>query len=166
MFGDSRGFLMETWHERKFSNGGIDVRFVQDNHSRSARGILRGLHIQLKHTQGKLIRVAHGEVFDVAVDLRSDSPRFGQWIGHVLSEHNRLQLWIPPGFAHGFYVLSDSADVVYKCTDFYAPEHERTLRWDDPDVGVRWPLLDDRMPVLSTKDSSGLSLSEMRQLFP
>jgi dTDP-4-dehydrorhamnose 3,5-epimerase len=166
VFGDQRGFVMETWHALKFGNGGIDVRFVQDNHSRSARGILRGLHIQLKHTQGKLVRAARGEVFDVAVDLRPDSPRFGQWTGQVLSEDNRLQLWIPPGFAHGFYVLSESADVLYKCTDFYAPEHERTLRWDDPDVGVRWPLLNNQAPMLSSKDSSGLSLGEMRQLFP
>jgi dTDP-4-dehydrorhamnose 3,5-epimerase len=164
VFGDARGFFMETWHERKFVDGGIDVRFVQDNHSRSGRGILRGLHIQLQHTQGKLVRAAQGEIFDVAVDLRRDSPRFGQWTGHVLSEANRHQLWVPPGFAHGFYVLSDSADVIYKCTDFYAPEHERTLRWDDPKVAIRWPLVDGCAPTLSQKDSTGLSLDEIRLL--
>jgi dTDP-4-dehydrorhamnose 3,5-epimerase len=164
VFGDQRGFFMETWHALKFADGGIDVRFVQDNHSRSARGILRGLHIQLKHTQGKLVRAVRGEVFDVAVDVRRDSPRFGQWTGHVLSEENRRQLWVPPGFAHGFYVLSESADVIYKCTDFYAPEHERTLRWDDAQVGVRWPLVNGAAPTLSGKDSSGLALDELRQL--
>lgn len=164
VLGDPRGFFMETWHAHKFADGGIDVRFVQDNHSRSARGILRGLHIQLQQTQGKLVRAAQGEIFDVAVDLRRDSPRFGQWTGQVLSETNRHQLWVPPGFAHGFYVLSESADVIYKCTDFYAPEHERTLRWDDPQVGIRWPLVNKQVPVLSKKDSTGLALDEMRLL--
>lgn len=164
VFGDHRGFFMETWHQDKFADGGVDVRFVQDNHSRSARGILRGLHIQLKHTQGKLVRVARGEIFDVAVDLRKDSPDFGKWTGVVLSEENRHQLWVPPGFGHGFYTVSDSADVIYKCTDFYAPEHERTLRWDDPAVGIRWPLVDGAAPVLSPKDAAGLSLAEMRSL--
>jgi dTDP-4-dehydrorhamnose 3,5-epimerase len=164
VFGDERGFFMETWQADKFANGGIDVRFVQDNHSRSARGILRGLHIQLEHMQGKLVRVARGEIFDVAVDVRRDSPRFGQWMSRVLSEENRHQIWVPPGFAHGFYVLSESADVIYKCTDFYAPEHERTLRWDDPRVGVRWPLPHGEAPILSSKDSTGLSLDELRQL--
>jgi dTDP-4-dehydrorhamnose 3,5-epimerase len=163
VFGDHRGFFMESWHKTKFADGGIDVRFVQDNHSRSARGILRGLHIQLKHTQGKLVRVTAGEIFDVAVDLRKDSPQFGQWVGRVLSDSNRHQLWVPPGFGHGFCVLSESADVIYKCTDFYAPEHELTLAWDDPTVGIRWPLVAGAAPVLSGKDAAGLSLAELRE---
>jgi dTDP-4-dehydrorhamnose 3,5-epimerase len=163
VFGDERGFFMETWHARKFANGGFDMRFVQDNHSRSARGILRGLHIQRQHMQGKLVRVAAGEVFDVAADLRRDSPYFGQWTGCLLSETNKRELWIPPGFAHGFYTLSESADVIYKCTDFYAPEHELTLRWDDPAVGIHWPLVNGAAPVLSGKDAAGLTLAEIRQ---
>jgi dTDP-4-dehydrorhamnose 3,5-epimerase len=164
VFGDHRGFFMETWHRDKFANGGLDVRFVQDNHSRSTRGILRGLHIQIKRAQGKLVRVATGEIFDVAVDLRQDSPHFGKWSGCVLSESNKHQLWIPPGFGHGFYTLSESADVIYKCTEYYAPEHERTLRWDDPDVGIHWPLVNAAAPMLSAKDSAGLGLNELRQM--
>lgn len=164
VFGDRRGFFMETWHKNSFADGGLDVRFVQDNHSRSTRGILRGLHIQIKHTQGKLIRVATGEIFDVAVDLRPDSPHFGKWSGCVLSDSNKQQLWVPPGFGHGFYTLSESADVIYKCTDYYAPEHERTLRWDDPDVGIHWPLINGEAPILSAKDGAGLLLNELRQM--
>jgi dTDP-4-dehydrorhamnose 3,5-epimerase len=162
VFGDHRGFFLESWHARKFADAGIGAKFVQDNHSRSARGILRGLHIQLEHAQGKLVRVACGEVFDVAVDLRRDSPHFGQWVGEVLSETNRRQMWIPPGFAHGFYVLSESADLIYKCTDFYAPEHERTLAWNDPEVAIAWPLVDGKPPVLSRKDAAGLMLAELK----
>ncbi len=164
VFGDERGFFMETWHKHKFIEGGIDVTFVQDNHSRSTRGILRGMHIQLKHMQGKLMRVAAGEIFDVVVDLRKDSTGFGSWTAYVLSERNKLQLWVPPGFGHGFYTLSDSADVIYKCTDVYAPAHERTLRWDDPAVGIRWPLINGEAPMLSAKDAAGLTLDALRQL--
>ena len=163
LFGDNRGFFMETWQQHKFADGGIDVRFVQDNHSRSARGVLRGMHIQLQHTQGKLVRVVAGEIYDVAVDLRKDSPRFGKWVGVVLSEQNKHQLWVPPGFGHGFYTLSESADVIYKCTDVYAPAHERTLNWDDPTVGIRWPLADGAAPTLAAKDRVGLSLEVLRQ---
>lgn len=163
VFGDNRGFFMETWQQYTFADGGVDVRFVQDNHSRSARGVLRGMHIQTQHTQGKLVRVVAGEIYDVAVDLRKDSPRFGQWVGVLLSADNKHQLWVPPGFGHGFYTLSDSADVIYKCTDVYAPAHERTLRWDDPTVGIRWPLVDGAAPTLATKDQAGLTLEVLRQ---
>lgn len=152
VFGDARGFFMETWHERTFAEAGIAARFVQDNHSRSARGVLRGLHYQLKKPQGKLVRVVSGEVFDVAVDLRRHSPSFGRWVGARLSEDNKHLLWVPPGFAHGFCVLSEHADFLYKCSEFYAPEDEHALRWDDPDIGIDWPL--DVAPVLSAKDAA------------
>ena len=158
VFGDERGFFMETWRADRFAGAGIGATFVQDNHSRSAQGILRGLHYQLARPQGKLVRVVAGEVFDVAVDLRRGSPTFGRWEGETLSVENRRQLWVPPGFAHGFYVTSESADVVYKCTDLYAPEHERSLRWDDPDVGVAWPLVGGRAPTLSAKDADAARL--------
>jgi dTDP-4-dehydrorhamnose 3,5-epimerase len=142
VFGDSRGFFTESWNEPRFNQAvGESVRFVQDNHSRSAKGVLRGLHFQrAPHAQGKLVRCVAGRVFDVAVDLRAGSPRFGQWVGVELSADNHRQLWIPPGFGHGFYVLSEWAEVVYKATDYYAPEWDRTLRWDDPMVGIAWPL--------------------------
>lgn len=159
LFGDERGFFMETWHAEKFAAAGIDAAFVQDNHSRSARGTLRGLHYQIERTQGKLLRVVAGEVFDVAVDVRRSSPTFGRWVGVTLSAENRRQLWVPPGFAHGFYVCSDAADFVYKCTDFYAPQHERTLRWDDPAIGVAWPL-EHGGPTLSPKDAAGTLLRD------
>lgn len=162
VFQDERGFLMETWHANKFAEAGIRATFVQDNHSRSAHGILRGMHIQLRHSQGKLLRVARGVIFDVAVDLRAQSTHFSKWTGHILSEENKRQMWIPQGFAHGFYVLSAIADVIYKCTEFYSPEDERTLRWDDPDVGIRWPLSDGQPPLLSAKDAKGLTLRELR----
>jgi dTDP-4-dehydrorhamnose 3,5-epimerase len=158
--GDARGFFMETWHAARFRDAGIDAGFVQDNHSLSVRGTLRGLHYQLCHPQGKLVRVVRGEVFDVAVDLRRGSPRFGQWVGLRLSARNKRMLWIPPGFAHGFYVLSDEAEFVYKCTDYYAPECERCLRWDDPDLAIDWPLVGGRPPTVSAKDAAGAWLRD------
>jgi dTDP-4-dehydrorhamnose 3,5-epimerase len=161
MHGDQRGFFMETWHARKFAAAGIDATFVQDNHSRSTQGTLRGLHLQVRQPQGKLIRVVAGEIFDVAVDLRRDSPTFRRWVGFTLSAANRHQLWVPPGFAHGFYTLSAIAEIIYKCTDFYAPEHERTLRWDDPELAIHWPLTADRPPILSAKDAAGITLRDL-----
>jgi dTDP-4-dehydrorhamnose 3,5-epimerase len=158
--GDQRGFFAETWHEARYAAAGIPGPFVQDNHSRSVRHTLRGMHYQVRQPQGKLVRVVIGEIFDVAVDLRRSSPTFGCWVGVVLSEDNWRQLWVPPGFAHGFYVTSESADVIYKCTDYYAPDHERTLRWDDADVGIAWPLAGGRPPLLSPKDATGLALRE------
>src|ERR1017187_6735530 len=140
VFGDARGFFFETWQEQKFAAAGIAMRFVQDNHSHSIRHTLRGLHFQIQQPQGKLVRVARGEVFDVAVDIRRSSPRFGQWVGVVLSDTNHHMLWVPRGFAHGYLALSDEIDFLYKCTDYYAPEHECAIRWDDPQLGVQWPL--------------------------
>lgn len=165
VFGDARGFFMETWHAEKFAAAGLDLRFVQDNHSRSARGILRGLHYQLHQPQGKLVRVVQGEVFDVAVDLRRSSPTFGRWVGQHLSADNRRQMWVPPGFAHGFYVLSESADFVYKCTEFYAPQHERCIRWDDAELAITWPLPGGEAPRLSAKDAAGVAWREA-EVFP
>jgi len=157
--GDARGFFLESFNAQTFHGvTGMDVTFVQDNHSRSSRGVLRGLHYQIRHPQGKLVRVSHGSVFDVAVDLRRSSPTFGQWVGVELSGENFRQLWIPPGFAHGFLVLSETADFLYKTTDYYAPEHERSLLWNDPQVGVDWPL-DGIEPKLAAKDLAGLVLS-------
>ena len=153
VFGDHRGFFMEAWHAEKFATGGIDAQFVQDNHSRSSKGILRGLHYQIKQPQGKLVRVLRGEVFDVAVDLRRNSPTFGKWFGMYLNDISNQMLWVPPGFAHGFYVISEQADFFYKCTDFYAQEHERAIRWDDPDLAIDWPLTGDQKPVLAPKDA-------------
>ncbi|HEY1991813.1 MAG TPA: dTDP-4-dehydrorhamnose 3,5-epimerase [Gammaproteobacteria bacterium] len=158
VFGDARGWFFESWEARKFAAGGLDVPFVQDNYSRSVQGTLRGLHYQVKQPQGKLVRVTQGEVFDVAVDLRRSSPSFGKWVGTILSADNKHQLWVPPGFAHGFYVLSESAEFFYKCSDFYAPEHERTLRWDDPDLKIDWRL--KGVPLLSAKDQQGKRLAE------
>lgn len=156
VFGDQRGFFMETWNRETFRKAGFDLDFVQDNHSRSARGILRGLHFQMEHTQGKLVRVTSGAVFDVAVDLRKSSPTLGQWFGVTLSAENRCMLWVPPGFAHGFYVTSDYADFIYKCTDVYHPASEKTLAWDDPTVGIEWPVPPGETPQLSAKDAQGL----------
>ncbi len=160
VYGDERGFFMETWHRRRFAEHGIDQDFVQDNQSRSRRGILRGLHYQIRQPQGKLVRVTAGAVFDVAVDLRRSSPCFGQWTGVELSAGNHRMLWVPPGFAHGFLVLSESADFVYKCTDYYAPEHERCLRWDDPRIGIEWPLPGGAPPLLSEKDRAAPGLED------
>lgn len=157
---DERGFLMETWRENTFREAGIDASFVQDNHSRSSFGGLRGLHYQVEQPQGKLVRVIQGEVFDVAVDLRRSSPTFGQWAGDVLSSENRKLMWIPAGFAHGFLVLSEFAEFTYRCTDYFAPEHERTLRWDDADIDINWPLRDGQKPLLSERDKRGVSLKD------
>jgi dTDP-4-dehydrorhamnose 3,5-epimerase len=153
VFGDARGFFFETWHERKFAAAGIAGHFVQDNHSHSTRHTLRGLHFQIRQPQGKLVRVSRGEVFDVVVDIRRSSPHFGQWVGVLLSDTNHQMLWVPPGFAHGYLALSEEIDFLYKCTDFYAPEHERALRWDDPEIGVQWPLPAGVGPILSAKDA-------------
>jgi dTDP-4-dehydrorhamnose 3,5-epimerase len=160
VFGDGRGFFFESFSERAFSAAvGRRVEFVQDNHSRSRRGVLRGLHYQMPpHAQGKLVRVVAGEVFDVAVDIRKGSPTFGQWVGEVLSESNKKQLWIPPGFAHAFLTLSESADFLYKTTDFYSPESERCIKWNDPQIGIAWPF--DGEPLVSAKDARGVSLSQ------
>ncbi len=158
VFGDARGFFLESYNERAFGEAtGLQPRFVQDNHSRSARGVLRGLHYQIRCPQGKLTRVVRGSVFDVAVDLRQSSPTFGRWVGVELSESNHRQLWVPPGFAHGFLVTSESADFLYKTTDYYAPEHERCIAWNDPAIGIEWPLA--APPVLSGKDQQGQSLA-------
>ncbi len=154
IFGDERGFFMESWQRRKFAEIGIDYDFVQDNHSRSVKGTLRGLHYQIKQPQGKLVRVTLGEVFDVAVDIRKKSSTFGQWVGEYLSAENRRMLWVPPGFAHGFYVTSEVAEFQYKCTDYYAPEYERCIRWDDAVLNIKWPT--DGAPVLlSDNDQQG-----------
>lgn len=153
--GDDRGFFMETYRQNEFVEQCADVIFVQDNHSRSAKGILRGLHYQLNQPQGKLVRVTRGEVFDVAVDMRRDSPNFGEWVGVILSENNNQMLWVPPGFAHGFYVTSEVAEFQYKCTDYYAPDDEVCVKWDDPDLAIEWSLAGSE-PVLSTKDRQGL----------
>lgn len=156
VFGDERGFFMETWNEKVFREAGIDANFVQDNHSRSVKNTLRGLHYQIKQPQGKLVRVTRGEVFDVAVDLRTNSLTFGQWVGVYLSEENNRMLWVPPGFAHGFLVTSATADFQYKCTDFYAPQYERSIHWADPELGINWPLEEGETPLTSTKDEEGV----------
>ena len=161
VFGDHRGFFMETFREEEFSRAGIVGPFVQDNHSGSGKGILRGLHYQIRQPQGKLVRVAVGEIFDVAVDLRRSSPTFGRWVGEYLSAENRSQLWVPAGFAHGFCVLSEWAELIYKATDYYAPEWERCLLWNDPQVGVDWPALGPNEPVLSARDAMGKRFDEI-----
>jgi len=158
VFSDHRGFFMETFRQDEFDNNVVPARFVQDNHSKSTQGILRGLHYQIEHPQGKLVRVVSGAVFDVAVDLRQSSPFFGKWTGMTLTSENRKMLWIPPGFAHGFYVVSMDAEVIYKCTDYYAPAHERTLLWNDPSIAIDWPILPGTSPMLSEKDACGLPL--------
>ncbi len=156
VFGDARGYFLESWEARKFTAGGIGARFVQDNHSHSGPYTLRGLHYQIEQPQGKLVRVVTGTAYDVAVDIRRTSRTFGRWVGVVLSEENHHVLWVPPGFAHGYLVLSDSADVLYKVTDFWAPQHERAIRWDDPDIAVKWPLPAGTQPVLSAKDAAAV----------
>jgi dTDP-4-dehydrorhamnose 3,5-epimerase len=158
--GDQRGFFVETWHEVRYMASGIPGPFVQDNHSRSVCHTLRGLHYQVQQPQGKLVRAGVGAVFDVAVDLRRSSPTFGRWVGAVLSDENHHQLWVPPGFAHGFYVVSGQADLVYKCTALYASELDRSLRWDDPDLGIEWPLAAAGPPILSSKDAAAPGLTE------
>lgn len=162
VFGDERGFFLETFSQQRYRDalGLPELNFVQDNHSRSQHGVLRGLHFQRTHPQGKLVRCVRGEVFDVAVDIRPQSPTYRCWVGLRLSEHNHTQLWIPPGLAHGFVTLSDQADFEYKCTDYYHPEDEVCLRWDDPDIGIDWPL---REPLLSAKDRQGLSLAQWQE---
>jgi len=161
VFGDQRGFFYESFNARDFAAAtGLDVNFVQDNHSKSARGVLRGLHFQIQKPQGKLVRVVAGEVFDVAVDIRRDSPTYGQWVGEILSANNQRQLWIPPGLAHGFLVLSESAEFLYKTTDYYAPEFERCLAWDDPHLRIDWPL-GDLVPIVSAKDGLGKHLADL-----
>lgn len=159
VFGDTRGFFYESFNQRDFEQvTGLQTQFVQDNHSRSAAGVLRGLHYQIQHPQGKLVRVSHGAVYDVAVDMRRSSPRFGQWIGVELSADNKRQLWVPPGFAHGFTVLSESAEFLYKTTDYWYPEFERSLLWNDPALSIPWPL--QGLPTLAAKDAAGTPLKE------
>lgn len=163
VFEDPRGFFFESYHAQKYRDGGVDADFVQDNHSKSVRGTLRGLHAQHRRPQGKLVRCLRGEIYDVAVDIRKGSPTFGRWIGVTLSEANRHQIYVPPGFAHGFCVTSDIAEVEYKCTDVYDPGYELTVMWNDPEVGVEWPV---EAPVLSDKDANGKSLREQMDLYP
>lgn len=159
VFGDSRGFFLESFNAKRFAEAtGVELPFVQDNHSRSQQGVLRGLHYQIKQAQGKLVRVVRGSVFDVAVDLRRSSPTFGVWVGVELTEDNNRQLWVPPGFGHGFLVTSTSADFLYKTTDYYAPEHERSILWNDPALGIEWPLNGE--PMLSGKDKAGMLLKD------
>jgi dTDP-4-dehydrorhamnose 3,5-epimerase len=158
VYGDERGFFFESYNRRALAEAGLDAEFVQDNHSRSARSVLRGLHYQIEHAQGKLVRVTEGEVFDVAVDLRRSSPRFGRWSSALLSADNRRMLWIPPGFAHGFLVVSDAAEFLYKTTDYWYPQYERSLLWSDPALGIRWPL--SGVPVVAAKDAAGSTLAQ------
>jgi dTDP-4-dehydrorhamnose 3,5-epimerase len=165
VFGDQRGFFMETFRQSEFEEICGRVDFVQDNHSGSPQGILRGLHYQLKNTQGKLVRVVYGEVFDVAVDIRQGSPTFGKWTGQILSAKNKHQLWVPGGFAHGYYVISEWAEFVYKTTDYYAPEWERSLLWNDPAIGIEWPLVNGEAPTLSAKDAAAPLLKDA-DVFP
>lgn len=160
VFGDERGFFLESYQAQRFAEAGIDTDFVQDNHSGSKQGILRGLHYQIRQAQGKLVRVVRGEIFDVAVDIRRSSPTFGKWASARLSAENKLQIWVPPGFAHGFYVLSDWAEVVYKSSDYYAPEWERCILWNDPQIGIDWPILNGQSPLLSAKDAQGKLLQD------
>jgi len=162
VFGDERGFFLESYNERVFADLGLPTRFVQDNHSKSIRSVLRGIHYQLVNPQGKLVRALQGEIFDIAVDLRRSSPNFGKWVGEILNDKNRRMLWIPPGFGHGFLVLSDTAEVAYKASDFYTPEGDRSLLWNDPDINIEWPLhlIEPAGPILSAKDQAAKKLSE------
>jgi dTDP-4-dehydrorhamnose 3,5-epimerase len=163
VFGDDRGFFFESWNARTFAAAGVDATFVQDNHSRSSRGVLRGLHYQIEHAQGKLVRAVTGEVFDVVVDLRKSSPNFGRWVGVTLSADNNKMMWIPAGFAHGFLTMSETADFLYKTTDYWYPQHERTLLWNDPALGIEWPL--DVAPKVAPKDATGTALAKA-DLYP
>ncbi len=160
VFGDERGFFMETFRDSEFRAKVADYVFVQDNHSKSNQGVLRGLHYQIKHPQGKMVRVISGKVFDVAVDIRKNSPDFGRWTGAVLSAENKDMFWVPPGFAHGFYVMTENAEFVYKCTDYYAPEYEKSILWNDEKIGIEWPLVNGKDPVLSLKDKAGFLLED------
>lgn len=160
VFEDDRGYFLEVWNAQAYAALGMDMTFVQDNHSRSARGVLRGLHYQMVQPQGKLVRVTSGRVFDVAVDMRRSSPRFGRWVGVELSADNKRLLWIPPGFAHGFLALEDDTDFLYKCTDFYAGGHERTLLWSDPALGIDWPMNEVAQPIVTSKDAAGVLLAD------
>ncbi len=160
VYGDERGFFLESWNESLFAKSGLTMTFVQDNHSRSSQGVLRGLHYQTTQTQGKLVRVTAGEVYDVAVDLRRSSDTFGNWVGVTLSAENKRMFWIPEGFAHGFYVVSDSADFQYKCTNYYAPEYEKSLLWDDPALAIDWPLVGNCPPSLSAKDEDASTFAD------
>lgn len=162
--GDDRGFFLESWNERRFAEAGIQARFVQDNHSRSARGVLRGIHYQVRQPQGKLVRVTSGAVFDVAVDLRRSSPQFGKWAGIELSASNKRMLWVPQGFGHGFLALEDGTDLLYKCTDFYSPDDERGIAWNDPTIGIDWPLKGSA-PIISARDSGAPSLADA-EIYP
>lgn len=157
---DSRGYFIETWQARDFAQGGIEAEFVQENFSHSKKGTLRGLHYQIEQPQGRLVRVVQGAVFDVSVDLRRSSPHFGKWMGEILSAENRHQLWVPPGFGHGFLVLSETAGFQYNCTDYYAPEADRSIRWDDPDIGIEWPVASDMELILSDKDQAAPFLKD------
>ena len=165
VFGDSRGYFLETWQERKFAEAGVPIHFVQDNHSHSSRHTLRGMHYQITQPQGKLVRVTQGAVFDVAIDMRRSSPHFGQWVGVELNDSNHHMLWVPPGFAHGFLALSETVDFIYKCSDFYAPQYERTIRWDDPAVGIEWPLPAGVKPLLAVRDSQAPGIKDVES-FP
>lgn len=160
VFGDSRGYFFESWHRDKFRDHGLDVEFVQDNHSHSVKNTLRGLHYQIRHPQGKLVRVTKGEVFDVAVDIRRGSPNFGRWVGVYLSDTNHQMLWVPPGFAHGYLAISEEIDFLYKCTDIYSPADERAIRWNDPAIGIEWPLAAGVPPILSGKDAEAPTFAE------
>jgi dTDP-4-dehydrorhamnose 3,5-epimerase len=161
VFGDTRGFFFESFNSRDFEQAtGVNATFVQDNHSKSAKGVLRGLHYQTRHAQGKLVRVTHGSVFDVVVDIRKNSPTFGQWFGHELSAENKQQMWIPAGLAHGFLVTSESAELLYKTTDYYYPEHERSIFWADAVLNIKWPLEDNKPPLVSPKDAAAYSFSD------
>lgn len=160
IFEDERGFFLESYQKERFSAAGIHADFVQDNHSASAQGVLRGLHYQVRQAQGKLVRVVAGEIFDVVADLRRHSPTFGRWVGVTLSAENKNQLWVPPGFAHGFYVTSEKAEILYKATDYYAPQWERSLLWNDPALGIDWQLINGELPILSEKDGKGVLLSD------
>jgi dTDP-4-dehydrorhamnose 3,5-epimerase len=160
VFGDARGYFLESWQRQKFAANGIDFEFVQDNHSHSSQWILRGLHYQIQNTQGKLVRVSRGAVYDVAVDVRRSSPNFGKWVGAELSDANHLMMWVPPGFAHGFLSLTEEVDFMYKCTDVYAPQYERSIRWDDPEIGIEWPLPAGVAPQLAIKDKQAPGLRD------